>query len=392
MKVTWKNCFRICASVFILFLCINYWSAVERLFSVLLSASAPIIIGFVIAYVLNILMSFYEKHYFPKCSSKKFVVKSRRPVCLVAAFITLCGIVALIVWLVIPELFSCVKFLLAEIPPAIGKLIQSDWVRENLPKDLWASLASVDWMSYITKLINYLASGIGGAVSAVVNIVSSLFSALVTLFISIIFSIYLLSGKNTLKSHFKRTIKSYVPSKWFDKAKHCYDVLDDSFHRYIVGQCTEAVVLGVLCFLGMLLFRFPYAGMIGALIGFTALIPVAGAYIGAIVGAIMILTVSPLKALLFLVFIVVLQQLEGNLIYPKVVGNSIGLPAMWVLAAVTLGGGVAGILGMLLGVPLAAAAYRLLRENVAKRELLAAKSLEANAEESVSDKKSDTSS
>ena len=139
------------------------------------------------------------------------------------------------------------------------------------------------------------------------------------------------------------------------------------FRRFLVGQCTEAVILGLLCMAGMLLFRFPYATMVGALIGFTALIPVAGAYIGAGVGAFMIFTVSPVKALLFLVFIVVLQQLEGNLIYPKVVGSSIGLPGIWVLAAVTVGGGILGIFGMLLAVPLAAACYQMVREDVRKR-------------------------
>ena len=141
-------------------------------------------------------------------------------------------------------------------------------------------------------------------------------------------------------------------------------VINDCFHRYIVGQCTEAVILGVLCMLGMMIIRLPYATMIGALIGFTALIPVAGAYIGAFVGAFMILTVAPVKALIFLVFIVVLQQLEGNLIYPRVVGSSLGLPAIWVLAAVTVGGGVLGVPGMLLGVPLTAAVYRLVRNDV----------------------------
>ena len=137
----------------------------------------------------------------------------------------------------------------------------------------------------------------------------------------------------------------------------------------MVGQCTEAVILGLLCMAGMLLLGFPYATMVGTFIGFTALIPVAGAYIGAGVGAFMIFTVSPVKALLFLLFIAVLQQLEGNLIYPRVVGASIGLPGVWVLAAVTVGGGVLGVAGMLLAVPLAAAAYQMLREDVRRRNL-----------------------
>jgi predicted PurR-regulated permease PerM len=145
-------------------------------------------------------------------------------------------------------------------------------------------------------------------------------------------------------------------------------ILNDSFHKYIVGQCVEAVILGTLCVLGMLIFRFPYATMIGTLVGFTALIPVAGAYIGAGVGTFMILTVSPMKAVLFLIFIAVLQQVEGNLIYPKVVGSSIGLPGMWVLAAVTVGGSLFGVFGMLVGVPMAAALYRILKNDMHQRE------------------------
>lgn len=146
--------------------------------------------------------------------------------------------------------------------------------------------------------------------------------------------------------------------------EHWLSVLDVCFHRYIVGQCTEAVILGMLCIVGMLICQFPYAVMIGTFIGFTALIPVAGAYIGAGAGAVMILTQSLVKALFFLVFIVVLQQLEGNLIYPRVVGKSIGLPAIWVLAAVTIGGSLMGIIGMLIGVPVAAACYHLIREEI----------------------------
>ena len=142
------------------------------------------------------------------------------------------------------------------------------------------------------------------------------------------------------------------------------DVLNQSFHSFIVGQCTEAVVLGLLCMGGMLVLRLPYAAMIGCLVGFTALIPIAGAYIGAIVGAFMIFTVAPVKAIIFIVFLVILQQLEGNLIYPRVVGSSIGLPGVWVLAAVTVGGGVIGVGGMLLGVPLGAAVYQLLKNDM----------------------------
>ena len=158
--------------------------------------------------------------------------------------------------------------------------------------------------------------------------------------------------------------KKYIKQSWYEKIVYVLATLNDCFRKYIVGQCTEAVILGGLCAVGMMILGLPYATMIGALVAFTALVPVAGAFIGGGIGAFMILMVNPIQALIFVVFLVVLQQLEGNIIYPKVVGSSMGLPAIWVLAAVTVGGGVAGILGMLLGVPVAAAAYRILRNDV----------------------------
>lgn len=367
-EMKWKTCFRVGASMFVLFLCCTYWKTAAAFLTKLLSAAAPLFIGLAIAYVLNILMSFYERHYFTAHAKKKVIQQSRRPVCMVASFLTLCLIVLLVIRLVIPELVSCVQLLVAEIPPAIEKLLGSGWIQELFPENFLEKYENVDWAGLMEKAIQLLRSGIGSATGAVVNVVSSAVSAVVTAFISIIFAIYMMSGKDDLQRQTKKLMKHYLPEKWEKRIGHWLSVLNDCFHRYIVGQCTEAVILGVLCIVGMLICQFPYAAMIGTLVGFTALIPVAGAYIGAGVGSIMILTQSPLKAVLFLVFIVVLQQLEGNLIYPRVVGKSIGLPAIWVLAAVTIGGSLMGIMGMLLGVPLAAAFYRLIREDVNRTE------------------------
>jgi len=216
--------------------------------------------------------------------------------------------------------------------------------------------------------MKFVSGGLGSTVGAVVSAVSNVISDVVTGVLAFIFAIYFLLGKEKLCEQYRRLMKNYLPEKAVRKINYVASVVNDSFHRYIVGQCTEAIILGVLCALGMLVFQFPYAGMIGALIGFTALIPVAGAYIGGVVGFVMILTVSPIKALLFIVFLVVLQQLEGNLIYPKVVGGSLGLPAVWVLAAVTIGGALMGISGMLIGVPIAASVYRLIRDDMRRKE------------------------
>lgn len=367
-EIKWKNCFRVGVSIFVLFLCCSYWKTAAGFLAQLFSAATPLFIGFAIAYVLNILMSFYERHYFVSYAEKRVVEKSRRPVCMAAAFLTLCLIFILVIRLVIPELVSCVQLLVAEIPPAIEKLLASGWVQELFPDNFLEKYANVDWASLMEKVLQILRSGIGSATGAVVNVVSSAVSTVVTAFISIIFAIYMMSGRDDLQRQAKKLAQHYLSEKWEKRIGHWMSVLNDCFHRYIVGQCTEAVILGVLCIVGMLICQFPYAAMIGTLIGFTALIPVAGAYIGAGVGAVMILTQSPLKAVLFLIFIVVLQQLEGNLIYPRVVGKSIGLPAIWVLAAVTIGGSLMGIMGMLLGVPLAAALFRLIREDVNRNE------------------------
>ncbi len=370
MNITWKNCFRVGISAFLLFLCVYYWKGISGFLGTAVGTTTPIIAGLSIAYVLNLLMTFYERHYFPKFSDKKWVAASRRPVCLTGAILTLLGIIALIIYLVVPELFSCVSFLVSEIPPLIQRTLKSEWLGDLLPANIIAQLSSIDWMSNITKIVETVSSSIGGAVGVVVSAVTSVVSVVVTVFISFIFSVYLLYGKDSLKRQSRRLLDSYLPKNRTSKFMHVLRVLNDCFRRYIVGQCLEAVILGLLCMIGMLIFRFPYAGMIGALIGFTALIPVAGAFIGAGVGALMILTVSPIKALLFIVFIIVLQQIETNLIYPKVVGTSIGLPAMWVLAAVTVAGGLFGVFGMLIGVPIAATVYRLVREDLHRREKL----------------------
>ena len=368
MKISWKTCLRVGVSAFVLYLCIHFFPAIARFLGSVLGAATPLIIGGAIAYLLNILMTFYERHYFPK-SRKAFVIKSRRPLCMTAAILTLVAIISLVVGLVVPELVSCVSLLISKLPGFITFLIDKAEELHALPEDIITALEAVDWNSRIEQLFGVLTSGIGNVVNIIINTVFSVFSGIVTAFLSIIFAIYLLASKDSLKSQMTRVSRRYMRGSIYEKVTYFLRVLNDSFHRYIVGQCTEAVILGALCTLGMLILRLPYATMIGALIAFTALIPIAGAYIGAFVGAFMIFTVSPLKALIFLIFIVVLQQLEGNLIYPRVVGSSIGLPAFWVLTAVTLGGGVLGVSGMLLGVPIAATLYRIIKADVAKAEM-----------------------
>jgi len=367
MKFEWKSCLRLAVSGFILYLAIYYWKAVSHGISLLLGALSPIVVGFSIAYVLNILMTFYERHYFPRHLGSAIVQKTRTPVCVVAAILSFAAIIAAIIMLIVPELISCIKFLVSQIPPFINSLLDNDFVTRVVPDDVLSSLASVNWQQIVSRVAQFVVSGVSTAAEALFSAISSIVSVIITAFISIIFSVYFMFNKRTIKNHSRRLLHSYLP-RYENKIIHVFSVVNDCFHSFIVGQSLEAVILGVLSVLGMMIFGFPYPQMIGAFIGFTAIIPVAGPYIGTVVGAVMIMTVSPVKALLFVLFIVVLQQLEGNLIYPKVVGNSMGLPAVLVLAAITIGGGIMGIFGMLIGVPIFASIYRLVREDVVKRE------------------------
>ena len=368
MKTDVKSLLKIGTAVFLLYLCIHYWTGISGFLLTIAGTAFPLTLGCVIAYLINILMSWFERHYFPN-SARPAVTKSRRIVCMIAAILSMLAIVALIVWLVLPQLIDCIMLIINILPGAIEKLLAQIENLHILPEDIFNFLEGIDWKSQIGKILESVTSGVGSVMGTVIKTVSSVFSGLVTALLAVIFALYILLGKDRLGIQFRRVMHRYLRPKWFDKVMYFLGILNDCFHKFIVGQCIEAVVLGLLCTLGMSIFKFPYATMIGALIAFTALIPVAGAYIGAGVGAFMILTVSPMQALLFLIFIVVLQQLEGNLIYPRVVGSSIGLPGIWVLAAVTIGGGIMGVAGMLVGVPLAAALYRILRDDLKKDPL-----------------------
>lgn len=363
MKTDWKTCLRLGVTIFLLYLAIHYWTGAVSFVGALLSAAAPLLIGIIIAYPVNILMSWYERHWFPR-TEKPWLIRLRRPVCMVTAFVTLVAVVALVVRLVVPQLVDCVQLLLSMVPGAMRTVIGWLDTLELVPEDIIAALSSIDWQSRIGQIARALTSGLGNVMDVVITAVTSIFSGILTGILSFIFAIYLLLDRDTLCRQCSAVMKRYLPVRWHERIMHVLSILHDCFRRYVVGQCTEAVILGVLCALGMLALRLPYATMIGALVAFTALIPVAGAFIGAGLGAFMILTVSPLQALIFLIFFVVLQQIEGNVIYPRVVGSSMGLPAIWVLTAVTIGGGLLGIAGMLLSVPLAATGYRLLREDI----------------------------
>lgn len=361
----------ILSSIFvaILVLGIKYFDKITVIMGKMWNVAYPLVLGAIIAYILNIILCRVEKFYFPR-SQKLWVNKSRRMVSILISIFLILAIVVLIVTLIVPELVNAFVVIGKEIPIVFEKLkvFLMNHSGEIPEIEKWISNINIDWSNMTKNLLSYTTSGVGGILNSTFSFVGVLTNGIVNFVIALIFAIYVLTAKENLGSQLNRMIQVYLKEKNIVRLRKVAKTADDTFRSFIVGQCTEAVILGVLCTLGMLLCRFPYAPMIGAFVGATALIPVVGAYLGAFVGAFMILTVNPTKALLFILFIIVLQQLEGNLIYPKVVGSSIGLPGIWVLAAVTVGGGIGGIFGMLFGVPTAATIYKLIGENVREKE------------------------
>ncbi len=332
------------------------------------SVMTPLLFGLAAAYVLNIVLVRVERLYFPH-SRSRLVNRSRRGVSIVLSIILVFAVFTLVGRLVLPELAKTFSVIGRSVPAFLERT--AAWLEENSTREnaeeLANALEQIDWENIGSRLLAFARSGIGSVLNSTISAVGSVVGAVVNFFIGMIFGVYILSGKERLRAQAKRVLKAYLRPAAVERLRRIYHTADETFSSFIIGQCTEAVILGSLCTVGMLIFRFPYAPMIGAFIGATALIPIVGAYLGAGVGAFMILTTDPLKAFLFILFIVVLQQLEGNLIYPRVVGSSIGLPGMWVLAAVTVGGGLMGIGGMLLGVPIAATLYKLVKNDVKMR-------------------------
>lgn len=340
----------------------------------LLSVAFPLVLGGIIAYVLNILMVRLEKIYFPK-SQEKWICKSRRGVCIVLSLAILICIVLFVAYLVIPQVVDCFVIISKDVPEVLHKAIQFLIRKSDELPALQKQLQDInlDWGNVIGKLSDGFMTGTKGFLASATTVVGTFLGTVTNVVIALIFSLYVLACKEELASNFNRVMKVFMKNTIYNKTLYVLGVVDESFSNFIMGQATEAVILGSLCTLGMFLLRLPYAGSIGALVGLTALIPVFGGYIGAVLGAFMIGTVDLKQMVIFLVFLVILQQLEGNLIYPKVVGSSIGLPGIWVLAAIIIGSGLGGVTGMLVGVPIAASCYKLIKNATKKKEELQGK-------------------
>jgi predicted PurR-regulated permease PerM len=335
----------------------------------LVQGVSSLLIGAIVAYILNILLVQVEKRYFPK-SRKKGIESSRRAVSLFISLFILIFVSALIINVVVPELIASFKLISEEIPPLAEKIRLGIIAHTDEIPSLQQSLQTleIDWQETTKKALGFITAGTESLINYLVSLVAGLVGFMVQLVIGFIFAIYILFNKERLQRQLTILMKSYLSLEKYQSTMYVLRTAHQSFTNFIGGQFLEAVILGILCTIGMMILRLPYAIMIGTVIGVSALIPIIGAYLGAAIGAFMIATVNLMQAVIFLIFILILQQIEGNVIYPRVLGSSIGLPGIWVFAAVAAGGGIWGIPGIILGVPVAATLYKIIGDHVKKKQ------------------------
>ena len=366
MKFTKNQFIWLVVLFFSCFLIYTYWETVVSICNKIFVASQPFLFGAGIAFVVNILMSFYEKILI-KFIPFGFITKIKRPVSLLLAFATIGLIFTWVVFTVLPDLIDSINTLISQDRSAINNLI--NWLLKN--KSLQKIIQDLGGVTQVRELINsYSAQLLQQIMNGLTNFLTSLTSlpsTLINLFISIVFSCYVLVGKEKLGSQVNRLVDVYL-GRYGKTFHYVVAILNNRFRNFFVYQSIEACILGTLCYIGMRIFNFPYAATISILIGFSAMIPVLGAYIGVTIGTILIMIHSVTLALLFVAYVVILQQFEGNLIYPYVVGGSTGLPVVWVILAITIGSALGGILGMLVSVPVAATLYQIVKDNVVTRE------------------------
>lgn len=326
----------------------------------------PFLLGAAIAFILNVPMRFIERRILSGLFGMRGESRLRRPVSLILAILFVQIIVAVVSLVVIPELTGTLLGLKRLVPAFFENLqIQAEAMFATYPEIVdYIGGIEIDWKALVEEVASFVTSGAGSILSSTVTAAMSIASGLTMFSISFIFSLYILLQKETLSRQFKRLFYAYFPEPAVDRALAVLRMTERIFSKFLTGQCTEAVILGTMFFVTLTVLRLPFALLIGVLIAFTALIPIFGAFIGCAVGIFLTLMVSPVQAVWFTVIFFVLQQVEGNLIYPHVVGSSVGLPSIWVLAAVSLGGSMMGIVGMLVFIPLCSVGYALLKEDV----------------------------
>lgn len=328
----------------------------------------PILLGFVIAFLLNIPVALLEKHVFKKRKNRFLMIlhKIRRPLSITISLVTVLAVIGGVMAIVVPQLTNALMGAISSVRSLVDSLrVYLTEYEDEAPELVqWLNSLNIDWDGIKNWANNILKNGIAPTVNFVTTAATSVFGTATNLVLAIILALNILSAKETLSRQSKALVRAYMKPHRAERTIEIGQMAHRVFTAFVSGQVAEAMILAVLCFIGMLIFRFPYAFLTSVVVGVTALVPIFGAWAAAGIGAVLILTVNPMQALWFLVFFIILQQIEGNLIYPRVVGTQVGLPAMWVLIAITIGGGVLGIVGMLLGVPTFAVLYALVRKTL----------------------------
>ncbi len=355
----------------ILFVLLINFAAVLKWLKFIWGVCFPFVLGGALAFCLNIPMSFFERKLFSGETDKKKAKKPgtlmgviARPVSLVLTLLCIVLIVAIVVTVLVPQLtktFESIGVVMTDFLPKAQAWLKDVFSGEGAVAEFVSSM-ELDWTKWLDGIKDFALNGAGNVISVTMNATVAVVNSVVSFFISFIFAIYILMQKENLSRQLTKLIKAVWNEKTVEKICRICSLSYFTFSRFITGQCIEALILGTMFFVIMSVFRFPYALLVGVVIAVTALIPIVGAFVGCFVGAFLILMVNPMQALAFVILFLVLQQIEGNLIYPHVVGNSVGLPSMWVLFAVTVGGSLMGVAGMLIFIPIMSVFYSLLRE------------------------------
>lgn len=372
-----KNIMLLIVFAVLLYICVQKINSVAAGVVFVWNIIFPFALGGAIAFILNVPMNFLEKKLFGRQKEQKWMKKLARPLCLVLSILLVIAIILLVLVVLIPEIGKTIASLGVNIESAFRRFQQwgPTWVRDTfqyndqIEEQLldWINDLELNWQGIIQSCIDFLRNGAGNMLNSAFTVTKTVISSLVNFFIGFVFACYVLLQKERLAVQIRKVLYAFLPQKVVRQTMKVASLSYRTFANFVTGQCLEAVILGTMFFVIMSIFRFPYALLVGVVIAFTALIPIFGAFIGCVVGAFLILVVNPMQALGFIILFLVLQQIEGNLIYPHVVGSSVGLPSIWVLVAVTIGGSLMGVVGMLVFIPLSSVIYALFRQTVHTR-------------------------
>lgn len=361
----------------VIVVCLWKYEATLKILSFVWGVICPFILGGAIAFVLNVPMNFIQRHLFPeeRIENSKIQKKMARPVSMLIVLFLVIAAIGLVMFVLVPQLGNTFANLGKSIQNFIPQI--QEWANilfhDNKEVMEWIDHLEFDWNKIMNTGFDFFTSGAGSVLDSTISAAKSIISGITTFFIAFAFAVYILAQKEKLQVQCQKVLFAFVRRRRAEAVLEVFSLTYQTFSHFLTGQCVEAVILGCMFVVSMAIFKLPYALLIGIVIAFTALIPIFGAFIGCIVGAFLIFMVDPMKAVMFVVLFLVLQQIEGNLIYPHVVGNSVGLPSIWVLAAVSVGGRLMGVVGMLVFIPVVSVLYALFREVVylklKKREL-----------------------